>query len=83
MISFTVMSIVAVVLPPVFVAVIVYVVKEEIIVGVPLIIPVDESIVMPVGSVGEIVHETTAPPLIVGDAADIAVSLVSTKAFGL
>ena len=83
MISFTVISIVVVVLPPVFVAVIVYVVKEEITVGVPLITPVEESIVMPVGRAGEIVHETTGPPLIVGDAADIAVSLVSTKAFVL
>jgi len=32
-------------------------------VGVPLIIPVDESITKPAGSVGETVHITTAPPL--------------------
>ena len=44
------MSIVVVALPPVFVAVIVYVVMVESTVGVPLISPVDESMLIPVGS---------------------------------
>ena len=48
----TVISIVVVVLPPVLVAVIVYVVEVESMVGVPMISPVDESILKPVGRVG-------------------------------
>ena len=59
-------STVVVALPPVFVAVTVYVVVAEITVGVPDISPVVASIVSPVGSVGEIVHEVTAPPLLDG-----------------
>ena len=38
----------------------------EITVGVPDISPVVASIVSPVGSVGEIVHEVTAPPVLDG-----------------
>ena len=72
------MSIVVVALPPVFVAVIVYVVMVESIVGVPLISPVDESMLIPVGSAGEIDHVTTGPPLTVGVPVVITASLVST-----
>ena len=62
----TVISIVVVVLPPVLVAVIVYVVEVESMVGVPMISPVDESILKPVGRVGLTDHVTTGPPLVVG-----------------
>ena len=80
--SLTTRSNVVVALPPVLVAVIVYVVSEEITVGVPLITP-DESMLMPFGRAGEIDHDTTGPPLIVGDAADIGESLVSTSELGV
>ena len=72
------MSIVVVALPPVFVAVIVYVVMVESTVGVPLISPVDESMLIPVGSAGEIDQVTTGPPLTVGVPVVITASLVST-----
>ena len=73
-----VMSIVVVALPPVFVAVIVYVVTVESTVGVPLISPVDESILKPVGRLGDMVHVTTGPPPTVGTPVVIDESLVST-----
>jgi len=81
--SLTVMSIVVVALPPLLVAVTVYVVKAELTVGVPLISPVDASISRPVGSEGAIDHVTTGPPLTLGMPVVIAVSLVSTKALEL
>ena len=76
--SLMVMSIVVVALPPVFVAVIVYVVTVESTVGVPLISPVDESILKPVGRLGDMVHVTTGPPPTVGTPVVIDESLVST-----
>ena len=38
----------------------------DITVGVPLMVPVDESILNPFGSAGNIDHVTTAPPCAVG-----------------
>ena len=65
------------------VAVIVYVVKVESTVGVPLISPVFESMLSPPGRAGDIVHETTGPPFEFGITAVIAVPLVSVKILGL
>ena len=75
----TVMSTVVVALPPVLVAVIVYVAVEVIAVGVPEITPVDVSKERPAGSVGDTAHETTVPPLDVGVAAVIDESFVSVN----
>ena len=57
---------VAVSVPPLFDAVIVYTVDGETTVGVPLITPVDVSILRPVGRLGEIDHVATGPPVEVG-----------------
>ena len=73
-----VMSIVVVVLPPVLVAVIVYVVTVESTVGVPLISPVDESMLRPFGRLGDTDHVTTGPPLTVGVPVVMNELLVST-----
>ena len=75
----TTISTVVVALPPVLVAVMVYVAVEVIAVGVPEITPVDVSKERPAGSVGETAQETTVPPLDVGVAAVIAESLVSVN----
>ena len=75
----TTMVIVAVALPPVLVAVTVYAAEDVIVVGVPEIVPVEASKVRPAGSVGDIVQETTAPPLEVGVAAVIVKSLFSER----
>ena len=50
--------------------------------GVPLIVPLDESIESPVGSDGEISHETTSPPWTVGTAGVIPVPLVNDSELG-
>ena len=77
--SFIVMSIVVLALPPVLVAVIVYVTGVvERTVGVPLISPVDESMLKPFGKLGDTDHVTTGPPPTVGAPVVIEVSLVST-----
>ena len=47
--------------------------------GVPETAPVDESIERPDGRDGETVHPVTAPPLTVGVAVVIAMSLVNVK----
>jgi hypothetical protein len=73
------MSTVVVALPPVLVAVIVYVAVEVIAVGVPLISPEEVSRDKPAGSDGETDHETTVPPLDVGVAAIIDESFVSVN----
>ena len=54
---------VAVSVPPLFDAVIVYTVDGDTTVGVPLISPVDSSISKPVGKAGKIVHVSTGPPV--------------------
>ena len=70
-------------LPPVLVAVTVYVADAVISVGVPEIAPVEVEKERPVGSVGVIDHDVTVPPLEVGVAVVIAVPLVRVKELGL
>ena len=74
---------VAVELPPALVAVTVYNVELVTSVGVPLMAPVEVSNDKPSGSVGEIDHEVTAPPLEVGMTVDKATFFVSVKELGL
>ena len=69
----------AVVLPPGLVAVTVYVLDAEIAVGVPETVPSVCEKVRPAGSVGEIDHEETVPPLDVGVTAVIATSFVKVN----
>ena len=69
----------AVSLPPVFSAVTVYEADEVTAVGVPLIAPVDESKDNPAGSEGETDQEGIWPPLTVGVAVVIVVSLVNVN----
>ena len=57
---------VAVSVPPLFDAVIVYTVDGDTTVGVPLISPVNASILRPVGRPGEIDHVATGPPVELG-----------------
>ena len=57
------MVIVAFAEPPGLVAVIVYTVEDDIAVGVPEIVPLDDSNTRPVGSDGDMDHVSTAPPL--------------------
>lgn len=79
MTSLTTMVTVAVVLPPVLVAVTVYEAEVESAVGVPEIAPVEVSKDRPAGSEGVIDHESTAPPLADGMAVVIAVPLVKVN----
>ena len=67
---------VAVALPPLLVAVTVYVVDELIEVGVPEIAPVDAEKASPDGRVGEIDQLVTVPPLEVGVDVVMSASLV-------
>ena len=76
--SLTSKVIVVELLPALFVAVIVYTVGGERTVGVPLISPVVELIVKPVGKAGEIDHVWTEPPLYVGVTAFIGTFFVSS-----
>ena len=73
---------VAVALPPELLAVTVYVAVEVITVGVPEIVPVDESNDKPAGNAGETDHEVTAPPEDVGVALVIAELFAIVKEFG-
>ena len=81
--SFTTKVSVAVSLPPVLLAVTVYVAEEVTAEGVPEMAPVEESIERPVGREGETDHEVTVPPLLVGVTVVMAVPLVSVNEFGL
>ena len=81
--SLTTMVTDAVSLPPVLVAVIVYVALEVTAVGVPLIAPVVESSERPAGSEGETDHEVIVPPFAVGVTVVICVPLVRVNVFGL
>ena len=76
-------EIVVVALPPVLVAVTVYVVEEDTAVGVPLIVPVEVSNVNPAGTAGEIDQETTVPPVDVGVAFVMAESFVNVNGLPL
>ena len=71
------------VLPPVLVAVTVYVAELVMAVGVPEMAPVEESSDKPDGSEGETDHEVTGPPLAVGVTVVMAVPFVSVKELGL
>ena len=75
--SVTVMVTVAVALPPVLLAVTVYVAVELIAVGVPEIVPVDVSKDKPAGNAGEMDHAVTAPPV------DVGVTLVIAEFFAI
>ena len=76
MMAFTVMLTVAVSLPPVLVAVMVYVVDVLSSVGVPEMVPSVVSNDKPPGKVGEMDQVTTSPPLTVGVTEVMAVPLV-------
>ena len=76
MTAFTVMLTVAVSLPPVFVAVMVYVVEVLSSVGVPEMVPSVVSKDKPPGKVGEMDQVVTAPPFTVGVTEVMAVPLV-------
>ena len=73
---------VAVALPPVLVAVTVYVAEEVIAVGVPLIAPVVLLKLSPAGSDGEIDQFVAAPPPVVGVTVDIVVPLINVSELG-
>ena len=77
--SLTTMVTVAVSLPPVFPAVMVYVADVVTAVGVPPIAPVEASNDKPAGSDGETDHDVIVPPFAVGVIVVIAVPLVSEK----
>ena len=70
---------VAVSLPPVLVAVMVYVVDVLSSVGVPEMVPSEVSKDRPPGKVGEMDQVTIAPPLTVGVTEVIAVPLVNVN----
>ena len=72
----TTMEMVVVALPPVLVAVTVYDVEDEVADGVPEIAPVEVENERPDGSDGVIDHEVTVPPLEVGVAVVMVVSLL-------
>ena len=82
-ISLTTMVTSAVVLPPVLLAVMVYVAELVTADGVPEMAPVEESRERPAGSEGETDHEVMGPPLAVGVTVVMAVPLVSVNEFGL
>ena len=81
--SLTSMVTSAVVLPPVLLAVMVYVAELVTAVGVPEMAPVEESRERPAGSEGETDQEVMGPPLAVGVTVVMAVPLVSVNEFGL
>ena len=80
--ALTVMLTVAVSLPPVLVAVMVYVVAVLSAVGVPEMVPSVVLNVKPAGSEGEIDHVTMSPPLTVGVTEVMAVPLVRVNESG-
>ena len=73
----------AVVLPPVLLAVTVYVAEEVTAEGVPEMAPVEESSDSPAGSDGETDQPVMGPPLAVGVTVVMAVPLVNVKEFWL
>ena len=74
---------VTVALPPLFEAVTVYVVADEVAVGVPEIAPDEVSNDKPDGSVGLIDQDVTVPPVEVGVAVDIVASFAKERKLGL
>jgi len=81
--SLTTMVTLAVSVPPVLVAVIVYEAEDVTSVGVPLMAPVVVSNDKPAGSDGETEYDTTLPPVEVTVAVVMAVPLVNVKEFVL
>ena len=81
-ISLTTMVTLAVSVPPVLVAVMVYEAEEVTAEGVPLMAPVEVSSANPAGSDGETEYETTVPPVEVTVAVVMAVPLVSVYVVG-
>ena len=79
----TTMVTVAVSLPPVLLAVMVYAADAVMAVGVPLMAPVEESKDNPAGSDGEIDQLVIVPPFTVGVAVVMAVPLVKLNVLGL
>ena len=79
----TTMVTLAVSLPPVLLAVMVYEADVVTAVGVPLIAPVEESKDNPAGSDGETDQEVIGPPLTVGVAVVIEVPFVNVNVLGL
>ena len=79
----TTMVMLAVSLPPVLLAVMVYVADEVTAVGFPLIAPVEESRDKPAGSDGETDQEVMAPPLVVGVNVVMAVPFSKVREFEL
>tara|TARA_Y100000766_G_scaffold192339_1_gene165372 strand:- start:126 stop:452 length:327 start_codon:yes stop_codon:yes gene_type:complete len=79
----TVIVTLAVSVPPVLVAVIVYEAEDVTAVGVPLSVPVDVSSDSPAGRDGETEYETTVPPVDVTEVVVMAVPLVKVKEFVL
>ena len=77
------MVMLAVSLPPVLLAVMVYVADEATAVGFPLIAPVEESRDKPAGSDGETDQEVMAPPLVVGVNVVMAVPFSKVREFEL
>ena len=75
----TTMVMLAVPVPPVLVAVIVYEALEVTAVGVPLMAPVEVSSDKPAGSDGDTEYETTVPPVEVTVSVVIAVPFVSVS----
>ena len=73
---------VAVALPPVLVAVTVYVPEEVMAVGVPLIAPVVLLKLSPAGRDGEIDQFVGAPPPVVGETVDMVVPLTNVSELG-
>ena len=72
----------AVSLPPVLVAVMVYVVEVLSSVGVPEMVPSEVSNDKPAERLGEMDHVTTSPPLMVGVTEVMAVPFVNVKVDG-
>ena len=73
---------VAVALPPLLLAVIVYVADGDVVVGVPEIAPVVLDNASPAGSDGETDHDVGVPPLVVGTAVVIVVPFVKVSELG-
>ena len=77
--SLTVMDTLVVALPPLLLAVTVYVAVDVMLVGVPEIAPLVVENDSPAGSDGEIDQDVTVPPLTLGVAVVMAVPLVKVN----
>ena len=75
----TTMVMLAVSLPPVLLAVMVYEAEDVTAVGVPLIAPVEESRERPAGRLGETDHEVMVPPPTVGVSVVMVVPLTRVR----